>query len=322
MKKLIVVLSMITCMCGMTACGNAETYTEQEEQKISNAANYATNYVVPFFINEAVEYDAETLAEEFTNDEIADIYSLYATEVNERISLANEIVQAATSYGITPQDFVTMLSQQGGQDYSEMLNYLGTTASGSSFETTGSIVKSGIASMDAGFDLIGTFDITSVGEATAKIDHETIIVSFPVKVDSKSAEIEVILSNDKFLALESFAFNMEYSFGETMAKAGQNTLVGIGTVFVVLILISFLISLFRFIPMMQEKMAKKKETSNAEAMDKAVSQIAEKEEAVEEEDLTDDLELVAVIAAAIAASEGQATTDGFVVRSIRKVNRR
>ena len=41
---------------------------------------------------------------------------------------------------------------------------------------------------------------------------------------------------------------------------------------------------------------------------------------ITEENLTDDLELVAVIAAAIAASEGAASTDGFVVRSIRKSN--
>ena len=40
------------------------------------------------------------------------------------------------------------------------------------------------------------------------------------------------------------------------------------------------------------------------------------------EDVTDDDELVAVIAAAIAASEGKTSTDGFVVRSIRKINRR
>ena len=39
-----------------------------------------------------------------------------------------------------------------------------------------------------------------------------------------------------------------------------------------------------------------------------------------EENLADDGELVAVIAAAIAAAEGT-TTDGFVVRSIRKVKR-
>ena len=47
-------------------------------------------------------------------------------------------------------------------------------------------------------------------------------------------------------------------------------------------------------------------------------EIVEKEEV----DVTDDYELVAVIAAAIAASEGAASTDGFVVRSVRKVNRR
>mgnify|MGYP000898117842 CR=1 FL=1 len=60
----------------------------------------------------------------------------------------------------------------------------------------------------------------------------------------------------------------------------------------------------------------------AKAVDNAVSQIETKEtevsEVIEEpEDLTDDLELVAVIAAAIAASEGT-STDGFVVRSIKR----
>ena len=40
----------------------------------------------------------------------------------------------------------------------------------------------------------------------------------------------------------------------------------------------------------------------------------------EREELSDDLELVAVIAAAIASYEGT-STDGFVVRSIRKANR-
>ena len=50
-------------------------------------------------------------------------------------------------------------------------------------------------------------------------------------------------------------------------------------------------------------------------VDKAVAQIVEQETVV---DVTDELELVAVIAAAIAASEGAASTDGFVVRSIRR----
>ena len=41
------------------------------------------------------------------------------------------------------------------------------------------------------------------------------------------------------------------------------------------------------------------------------------EEPVVEETVTDDLELIAVITAAIAAQEGT-STDGFVVRSIRR----
>jgi hypothetical protein len=48
------------------------------------------------------------------------------------------------------------------------------------------------------------------------------------------------------------------------------------------------------------------------SMENVTSQIAEQEE------LTNDAELVAVIAAAIAAYEGSGGTDGFVVRSIRK----
>ena len=58
----------------------------------------------------------------------------------------------------------------------------------------------------------------------------------------------------------------------------------------------------------------KKEEAKSAGIDNAVTQIAAQEEAE-----ADDTELVAVIAAAIAASEGAASTDGFVVRSIRKV---
>ena len=41
-----------------------------------------------------------------------------------------------------------------------------------------------------------------------------------------------------------------------------------------------------------------------------------------EEELADDMELVALIAAAVAAYEGKQSTDGFVVRSIRKARRK
>lgn len=106
-----------------------------------------------------------------------------------------------------------------------------------------------------------------------------------------------IISNDE-----------DVSLGSKMSTAGLNTLMGIGTVVIVLIFLSLIISLFAIVPAIQSKKAGKKKEEKI--IEKTI------EEDVEEE-LVDDLELVAVITAAIAASEnGQA--DGFVVRSIKR----
>ena len=107
--------------------------------------------------------------------------------------------------------------------------------------------------------------------------------------------------------------------GSLMKTAALNTLLGMGMVFIVLILIIFIISLFAFIPKLQQKSADKKAKKAAaleetnQSMDHTIAQIIEKEE----NELCDDLELVAVISAAIAAYEGT-SSDGFVVRSIKR----
>lgn len=106
---------------------------------------------------------------------------------------------------------------------------------------------------------------------------------------------------------------------ERLKYAALNTLVGLAVVFLVLTLIIFIISLFKFIPYLQEKFSKK--TSSSEAIDNALAQIVQQEEA--EEELVDDYELVAVITAAIQAYMGsEAPADGLIVRSIRRVGRR
>lgn len=103
------------------------------------------------------------------------------------------------------------------------------------------------------------------------------------------------------------------SFADKMKEAGTNTLLGMGTVFCVLILISLLISCFAFIPKIQAAFQKKNEIKDNEADNTS----SDSKVTVTEEEVTDDLELIAVISAAIAAAE-QTTTDGFVVRSIRR----
>lgn len=101
------------------------------------------------------------------------------------------------------------------------------------------------------------------------------------------------------------------SFAERMERAGLNTLLGMGMAFLVLIIIMLVIMLF---PLLFGERKPKKETKaelTEKAIDNTISQIEENEA------LSDDSELVAVIAAAVAAFEGT-SADGHVVRSIRR----
>lgn len=109
------------------------------------------------------------------------------------------------------------------------------------------------------------------------------------------------------------------SLGERLSKAGVHTLICMGAVFVVLVILIVVISLFRLVPDDQAREAKKKQEVVKPAPAAPVA--APTAPVVQEEELTDDLALVAVITAAIAASMGTEQTDGFVVRSIRRANK-
>ena len=177
---------------------------------------------------------------------------------------------------------------------------------------TGYVTNSAIESFRSAVTETGAIS-SGIGEVTSRIDDDTIIVEVGVKGEKKDAVVEIIFSNDKFLAIESVSMNPVSTMGDLMVKAALNTVIGMGTVFAVLILISLIISCFGFIPKIQASMAKKKP---AEAVVESTAvQSTVQEETVDE---TDDLELVAVIAAAVAACQGAASTDGFVVRSIRR----
>lgn len=240
MKKLLVILGMLTCMAGLAACG--------EEEKANDG---------PVTEKEAVDFGTK-----FVED-------------------MNNIVSAGyiEQYVNQPELY------NGFLDWKSALE-----------------------------EDIGTFEGTNGG--TAEFDEEEMVIRVNVLGSDHDATVEIVLDNEgsSFVGITT---NVHYSTGEIMLKAGMNTVIGMGTVFVVLILISLIISCFSLISKFEKRGKKKqeKEAASAPAADAVVSQIAAKEE------LSDDTELVAVIAAAIAAYEGAASTDGFVVRSIRKSNK-
>ncbi|MCI6812083.1 MAG: OadG family protein [Lachnospiraceae bacterium] len=237
MKKLLLVLGMITCMLGLTACND----------------------------------EKDTLTE---------------------------------NYGVTQEQAL-----EYGQGLVETMNEIVLRGEMAQYESD-KILYPALESFSSALEEMG--DYQSVTENSSVEYGDGITIMMEIQGTLRNAQVEIIL--DKELMITSISANVIYSFGELMAKAGLNTLMGMGTVFVVLILICLLISCFSLIAKVQKKSGKKKEQA-AQIADKVVEQIMEREEQ------SDDLELAAVIAAAIAAYEGAASSDGYVVRSIKRRNR-
>lgn len=142
-----------------------------------------------------------------------------------------------------------------------------------------------------------------------KEDSATIVADIAGNV--RDGKVTIVFGEGP--SLTSITTTVNRTMGELMEGAALNTLLGMGTVFAVLILIMWIISAFKIIYNLQQK-PKQNVTEKEKSVDQTIAQI------IENEELSDDTELVAVIAAAIAASEGAASTDGFVVRSIRRAN--
>ena len=234
MKKFLLVLGMLTCLLGLSACGSSEKATD-------------------------VEFPLMTEAE--------------------AIQSADAIIQE-----------VNQIVQSGMADY-----YAGDEKA----STT-------IASWQAMLEETGEFQEITDYDTTITEDQVTIVAY--VQCAEKTGTVTMVA--DGLEGLTSFTATADQSMAELMKGAALNTLIGMGTVFIVLVLIMCIISMFGIIYKLQNK--PKKEAVTSSAVDSTIAQI------IENEELADDLELVAVIAAAIAAYEGAVSTDGFVVRSIKR----
>lgn len=102
---------------------------------------------------------------------------------------------------------------------------------------------------------------------------------------------------------------------EIFTKAAMNTILGMGVVFAVLIFISFIISLFKYLPGLLENRRKPRQV--APVATGAGSQAAEASPGQDPEDPV----LAAVIAGAIHSylKGSESGADEYVVRSVRRV---
>ena len=182
-------------------------------------------------------------------------------------------------------------------------------------EDEASAVESGFNAWEDAKKELGAF--SGLNEDSAEISYENQNKLYIVSVDGNFEKRDAVITVtfDKKGNVNSVAFNGVYTLGEKMAKAAMNTVMGLAIVCIMLVFISLIIYCFKFIHAAEEKAAAKKKAAEP-APAPAPAPVA----AVEEEAQEDDLELVAVIAAAIAASEGT-DPNGLVVRSIKRVGK-
>ena len=148
------------------------------------------------------------------------------------------------------------------------------------------------------------------GEYKVEVKSNGVTLTTEVKFEDNDAEVS--LQFDEKGNMVSLDVSGQMTIGMKFKKAGLNTVLGMGVVFVVLILLAFIIYLMKYIPKL---LGEQNTSASAPANVAPVTDGS----SVNENGVAyvDDLELVAVITAAIAAQEGK-SVDGFVVRSIRR----
>lgn len=163
--------------------------------------------------------------------------------------------------------------------------------------------ESGYYCLVCGFDTTLAFNYLNL----YKIDNLSADDEMPADFDIVSYELSDLSGNTGSL----FVFD-----GEVLKGALGNTLIGLGIVFSVLVFISIIISLFKYI---SPDARKKKEKidfleSNEEPV---VATVANDNVKTVGNSMTDEAQLVAAITAAICTYEG-VSSDSFVVKTIKK----
>ena len=205
-----------------------------------------------------------------------------------------EMPQDTTSLEETAEFIITNFSQMEEQDFEQFENLpefqLDYTMMQTGLRVDGKDFLNIIEAWKAGEEAAGEY--VSHGEFSAEVKGSKIVLSTLAQYEEKEAEL--IFTFDKGMNLESLAVSGALTTGQTITQYAPYAVIAIGVVFVLTTLRNRIAS-------------KNEEEETAKADNSSVTATSQ----------MDELELIAVITAAIAAQEGK-SADQFVVRSIRR----
>lgn len=291
MKRLLLLLSMITCFFVLSGCaktedaGSQEVTAEIEETLMNGSMQYLTAFAA---------YSDEDLEEQIKRAEKAE----------------NTVISTAlSSWKSVKEDLGTLQVDEMGAPLIQTDEKTGEPA----------------------------VTVQAEGEDKYQIEMAAVYEQRTMEF-VMTAEAEDDGYGGSVLTVTEMTFTPDYSIGEKLQKAFLNMLMGMGTVFVVLLFISFIISRLKMVNSWGAKKEEKTVKENAPAAKPAApapapaakpaapapvpapaapAPVPVQPEETCQENLADDLELVAVITAAISAAQN-VPAEGLVVRSIRR----
>ena len=220
-------------------------------------------------------------------------------DVNYLHSVADFLI---TNWDEMPAEEIAQYASMDAEDTEALLSRYGLPFTAEAFTTA-------FAGYEGSAEELGAY-VSTDGYEEPVVQGDEITLVTNVTYENRTAKVSIVF-NKKSVA-QSVTIDPKYSTGEILKKAGMNTILGMGTVFIVLIFISLVIYCFNFIPGNQAPKQEEKPAPKPKAPKKPAARPA-----AAKEDLVDDKELVAAITAAICAYTGT-SSDGFVVRSIRR----
>ncbi len=218
-----------------------------------------------------------------------------------------------TEIATCTQKIIELFSYWGPEDYAQikdtpdfelnitLRSYLGIPATAETFWTM-------IDTWESAEEECGAFKTPEKYDFKYTENKDGIAVSIEGDFEKRDATITVQF--DEKLNISTLDVSAHYSLGEILKKSGLNTVLGMGVVFAVLIFLALVIGLLKYVPSILG-------SKEATVPEKKMETVVQETPVIVTPQEEDDLELIAVITAAIAAQEGT-STDGFVVRSIRR----
>lgn len=250
--------------------------------------------------------DSKTTYGGYTEDELKEEAQTSLTNIQNYL----QIVNSYDDYDAYKEDVENAEEKSGRTEGELVYSVLAQNGQNASMKN----IDAELAAIPTWIDLVDKYgdvaDTTEGKDFTVTKSGGTLTTDMTLEFGKQDVTFEMVYDSVN-MEVTGIGLTPVQTMGQKLAKAGQNTVISMSIVFCVLILISLIIYCFKFIALIGNKEKKAEPVKSEEKKETATVAAAPAE------DLTDDTELVAVISAAIAASEGT-TTEGFVVRSINR----